>query len=370
MISSKKLSEQRQHLQDDRITIIFAKFLRMKWFLFFLMIPLGFYALSFTFTLLKVDIGVDKKFTNASISLHAREESLSEKFIAPNYQQMVTSLDDDRPVYQIEESSSKTFWPTIPDIHWNYMPRVFTFSNGESSWCLKKSESGQGLLFAKVHKAASSTLSGINLRIASHHNCASTKQEHDDSSNLRYRDRTKSFLYASIRDPAQRALSWQMYILSNHDQEITSEHLMTMFKQKVYFVKATKDSEDFRNEAGAQVGYLHPFKLPQQRPLWDSLEPDLIQNITLAQLRVKQILDFYDFILLVERLDESLVVLQLLLGLDATDIVYVSSKQSGGYSVRDPPRYEELMLELYILISCANILSVVHIWTQKPEGLS
>jgi len=40
-------------------------------------------------------------------------------------------------------------------------------------------------------------------------------------------------------------------------------------------------------------------------------------------------------------LDESLVVLQLLLGLDPTDIVYVPSKQSGGYSyVYGPEKFK------------------------------
>ena len=46
---------------------------------------------------------------------------------------------------------------------------------------------------------------------------------------------------------------------------------------------------------------------------------------------VQNMLREYDFIGLVERLDESLVLLRLLLGLNAGDILYISAKQSGGY---------------------------------------
>jgi len=46
---------------------------------------------------------------------------------------------------------------------------------------------------------------------------------------------------------------------------------------------------------------------------------------------VESILNVYDFIGVTERLDESLVALRLLLGLDAGDILYLSSKVNGGY---------------------------------------
>ena len=45
------------------------------------------------------------------------------------------------------------------------------------------------------------------------------------------------------------------------------------------------------------------------------------------------IMDGYDFIGITERLDESLVVLQMILGLDVGDILYLSAKQSGGYAL-------------------------------------
>merc|ERR1711862_940496 len=43
----------------------------------------------------------------------------------------------------------------------------------------------------------------------------------------------------------------------------------------------------------------------------------------------QEILNEYDFFGIVERFDESLVALRLLLGLDAGDIIYLSAKKSG-----------------------------------------
>jgi hypothetical protein len=46
---------------------------------------------------------------------------------------------------------------------------------------------------------------------------------------------------------------------------------------------------------------------------------------------VKHIMDEYNFIGILERLDESLVVLQMLLSLDTSDILYLKSKVHGGF---------------------------------------
>lgn len=57
-----------------------------------------------------------------------------------------------------------------------------------------------------------------------------------------------------------------------------------------------------------------------------SLQEGSLQNYTLAN-----ILQELDFVGVVERMDESLVVLQLLMGLQPADMVVLSSKRSGGY---------------------------------------
>jgi hypothetical protein len=51
----------------------------------------------------------------------------------------------------------------------------------------------------------------------------------------------------------------------------------------------------------------------------------------LFPLFLEQLLESYDFLGVSERMDESLVVLQLLLGLETQDILYLSTKTSGSY---------------------------------------
>ena len=46
---------------------------------------------------------------------------------------------------------------------------------------------------------------------------------------------------------------------------------------------------------------------------------------------LERVLSEFDFIGILERLDESLVLLQLLLGLQVRDVLYLNAKQSGGY---------------------------------------
>ena len=51
---------------------------------------------------------------------------------------------------------------------------------------------------------------------------------------------------------------------------------------------------------------------------------------------VKEIIDGYNFIAITERIDESLVVLKMLLGLDLEDILYVRERSQGAFS-NGPP---------------------------------
>lgn len=63
-----------------------------------------------------------------------------------------------------------------------------------------------------------------------------------------------------------------------------------------------------------------------------------VANGTHSPHTIYQILQEYDFIALMERMDESLVALQMILGLETTDILYLPAKASGGY---DDGRYHK-----------------------------
>jgi hypothetical protein len=91
-------------------------------------------------------------------------------------------------------------------------------------------------------------------------------------------------------------------------------------------------TEKVKWDSGYQVGYLHTGP-PPDHVLWNSEVPDHVTDLPIIQSRIQDILEQYDFLLVVERLDESLVALQLLLNLDPTDLLYVSgSKESGGWA--------------------------------------
>jgi hypothetical protein len=137
----------------------------------------------------------------------------------------------------------------------------------------------------------------------------------------------KSFLFGTIRDPAKRAMSRVFFTLvTTGGKEPIDENVLK-----------------FLNETDAQYGCVSPglggFQLAylSMRPLpkyslWNPDKPTAVSDPDLAHQAVKTILQDYDFMILVERFDESLVIMQLLLGLGPSDILYLSSKQSGGFT--------------------------------------
>ena len=69
--------------------------------------------------------------------------------------------------------------------------------------------------------------------------------------------------------------------------------------------------------------------LPPEKSVWNKDHPQRILNPNVVHETVKGIMNDYDFLMLVERFDESLVAMQLMLGLRPSDILYLSSKQAG-----------------------------------------
>lgn len=184
-----------------------------------------------------------------------------------------------------------------------------------------KSNATQGLLYEKPHKCASTTVAGVNMRIA--RNVAKRSQLGMDLCDMRWshgqqwkgqryaqRNRTRSFLWSIIREPTPRYVSWYFFqSISLKGQRYSDQSFQSFLrKQKPHF-------------------YL---QFLSTRPL-----PPIPSETRLVQ-ELNFVLTEYDFIGIVERLHESLVVLMMLLKLPMADLLYYSSKLQNGYFTAAP----------------------------------
>ena len=176
-----------------------------------------------------------------------------------------------------------------------------------------------GFLYVKEMKTGSTTLSGVTVRIARNmaqrlHNANDTmactsRFVHLRARRLRDRNPHESFLWSVVREPTSRLLSkffhfavsrdgWQPGFDSFHKYVMDNEVTDLAYYFKTLSMRA----------------HTNPYRM--------DLFPEFLD----------QLLTSYDFLGVSERMDESLVVLQLLLGLETQDILYLSgTKTSGSY---------------------------------------
>jgi hypothetical protein len=178
----------------------------------------------------------------------------------------------------------------------------------------------RGFFFVKPFKTGSSTTSGVHLRIARNVAkrrtklnttlCASRFDHGPDYypgyTLFRDRIREESFLWTVIRNPTTRAVSQFFHFeVSRHKIEPTDQKFKTFLRTKDpiqdYYIRTLYTKDKFDRQS--------------------------INPITAANT----ILRSYNFIGITERLDESFVVLMMILKLKIADILYLSAKTKGGY---------------------------------------
>jgi hypothetical protein len=197
------------------------------------------------------------------------------------------------------------------------------------------------LMLSKIFKAASSTAAGVTLRIA--HRAAKRLGQHDDDDaqkpclsyyghdfSLRNahssRDPSTSFLWATVRAPHSRANSAYFFFQYNSGTshlDFLSKTLGDQLRQmrKREQSKANR-LQDGRGELkGGKAGLDNSIVSNDRR----KLAFEYIQE---------QVLQWYDFIAVVERWEESMVVMKLLLNedLEYADLVVLKAKGSGSWS--------------------------------------
>lgn len=214
------------------------------------------------------------------------------------------------------------------------LARVYPRRRDRHHWCLTKRDGDndddryRGLLLVKIPKAASSTSAGIVLRLAHRMNCAQYQWMHRPA--VEYKaDKVhpvNSFLFTSIRDPGQRAVSSIFFHVLSRDAHLEpTDHTLLHYLQHSTSSHYGAQSD---GQGGFQLRYASFHEIPKQSA-WMAADPTTVINPELVASNVRQALQGYGFVLVTERMDESLVAMALLLGIDVGDVLVTASKVAG-----------------------------------------
>lgn len=182
----------------------------------------------------------------------------------------------------------------------------------------KRTPSDEGFLFVKEMKSGSTTLAGIAARIgrnvaqrkfgANSTTSCTVRMVHTRARRYGNRELAKSFLWSVVREPVSRLFSKFFHFeVSRRGDNPNLAKFQTFISD---------------NEVN---DYAYYFKTLSVRQRLNPYRTDLYESF------VQDLLDGYNFIGVMERFDESLAVLQLLLGLETQDMLYINTKTNGMY---------------------------------------
>eukprot|EP00980_Cylindrotheca_fusiformis_P020095 scaffold7169_cov107-Cylindrotheca_fusiformis.AAC.4 len=185
----------------------------------------------------------------------------------------------------------------------------------------------QGLLYSRIPKTGSSTITAAALRIANRFSVLPSLKGINhilpSEADFGNRDRTKSFLFASVRDPGKRAMSYISYDNSRESPFLLlteAELLRSLHTFDTYGGVCKSEGR-----GGSQLAYASLHFIPKFSA-WKRSLPTQVLNPKRVEDNVHQIVDKYDFLLVTERMDESLVAMALILGVSVEDVLVFNSK--------------------------------------------
>jgi hypothetical protein len=207
--------------------------------------------------------------------------------------------------------------------------RAFPIRTNKSSWCnsnnVDDEDEESGIILVKVPKGASSTSAGVAIRIASRHSCSNVQWQHRLATDIapRYLP-SASFLFTTVREPASRAVSTIFFhIISRHNDTSDQFLIRQLNTQSDHHFGAVSNGQ-----GGFQLRYISLEAIPADSA-WISNQPDLVLNPKAIVDNVQKTMLSYDFVIVPERMDESLVAMALLLNIDVGDVLVSSSKVAG-----------------------------------------
>ena len=218
-------------------------------------------------------------------------------------------------VYPNNNNNNNLYHETGPSRVFPKWTRPFPCAEWEGSY--RRTATTEGFLYLKEIKTGSSTLAGVTMRIARnmarrlHRESEMCRSRFFHGRARRYEHRlpNQSFLWTVLREPTARLLSkFFHFAVSRQDVTPNAAQMEAFFRgYRVWIVD--------------HAYYLKTMTLRDINPREIALYPNFTHTL----------LHDYDFIGITERMDESLVVLQLLLGLETGDILYMSSKSQGSF---------------------------------------
>ncbi|CAB9531204.1 expressed unknown protein [Seminavis robusta] len=195
----------------------------------------------------------------------------------------------------------------------------------------------QGLFFVKTPKTASQSINRILKRTIARVRGRTGRTCHlrghhiqgDPAAWYGHRHQFHSVLLTSLRDPVPRALSRIWWTLST--RQFTSAGIdVALLEQALTRWTETETGVISNGQGGFQLNYVSFPVIPPQSA-WKPNQPFQVQDPDQVHGYIEQALQEYDFFLVQERLDESLVALQLLLGLETADILSMPLHVGGSY---------------------------------------
>lgn len=198
-----------------------------------------------------------------------------------------------------------------------------------------------GLYMVKVEKTASSTSAGVTIQIA--RNVAEQQYKSAQPMECTYHAahgrayayrQDPYFMWTVLRDTRKRALSHYNFFVVSREKAHNTPHEMIQRMQEYKSLQLKSVSNRYFNTR----------KHATARDIVDIMRDDVFGS--------------YGFVGLSDRMDETLVALKFILGVELQDIVVLSSKRSGGFdggkykntcfkiqSVDTPPEVEEFLQE-------------------------
>ena len=212
------------------------------------------------------------------------------------------------------------------------LARSFPSRANNRQWCvppnttMNEGDPWKGLLLVKVPKGASSTSAGVAIRIGRNRDCK-VQWMHRMASDYRHRSPDESFLFTTIRDPSARAISTIFFhvISRKPNVTVTDEFLqMQLRNSKHPHYGASSDGR-----GGFQLRYTRVAEELKENSVWSPRNRKVVRDPERVIEAVRDALEAYDFFLVTERMDESLVAMAMVMGLDVGDVLVTSSKVAG-----------------------------------------